>query len=217
MSLSLTDHAKFSISRTGLAVHQDLSFDEWAALAPKLNEASRCVGFLIGDWLIYGKKRFAGEDGKSHRRVESKDYDRAVAATGLDRTTLLTYAHVARHVLPSMRNEVLSWEHHKSVASLKPLDQQHWLSIAGQKHKEGSPISTRRLRKSILAGRLLSVAELTADPTERAIVNHIPHVNRLCAWWAHMKKVRWLERATTEQRSALKRDFLRVVKIIEQL
>ena len=69
----------------------------------------------------------------------------------------------------------------------------------------------------ILAGRLLSVAELTADPTERAIVNHIPHVNRLCAWWAHMKKVRWLERATTEQRSALKRDFLRVVKIIEQL
>ena len=49
MSLSLTDHAKFSISRTGLAVHQDLSFDEWAALAPKLNEASRCVGFLIGD------------------------------------------------------------------------------------------------------------------------------------------------------------------------
>ena len=31
MSLTLPDCAKFTVSRTGLAVHTELSFDEWAA------------------------------------------------------------------------------------------------------------------------------------------------------------------------------------------
>ena len=214
MSLTLTDNTKFTISRTGLAVHQELSFDEWASLAPRLNEASRCVAFLIGDWLVYGKARFAKECGKQSRRVRSEDYERAVAATGLDRSTLHTYAYVARKVPPASRLEALSWEHHKAVAKLRVDDQLRWLRIAAE---SDGLLSTRRLRKSITAGRLLSVTELTVDPADRGIANHIPHINRLCSWWAHMKKVRWLERATKEQRATLKRDLMPLLKIIGQL
>jgi len=214
MSLTLADNAKFTVSRTGLSVHQDLSFDEWAALAPRLNEASRCVAFLIGDWLIYGETRFAKEGGKPSRRVCGEDYERAISATGLDLSTLQSYAHVARKVQLATRHEALSWEHHKAVAKLKERDQVRWLRIAAE---AGGAVSSRRLRKSINAGRLLSVAETKFDPADRGIPNHIPHINRLCAWWADMKKARWLERASEAQRARLKRDLMPVIKIFEQL
>lgn len=216
MSLTLPDCPKFTVSRTGLAVHEELSFDEWAALAAQLNEASRCVAFLIGDWLIYGQ-RFVKADGKARRRVKSSQYERAIAATGLDRTTLQAYAYVARHVPASLRHEALSWEHHKAVAKLKPQEQRHWLNLAHRHQQEGPPISTRRLRRSVEAGRLLSVADLTPDPADRGLANHIPHINRLCAWWSQMKKEHWLQRATPQQRASLKRDLLRVLRIYEEL
>lgn len=214
MSLTLSDCPKFTVSRTGLAVHQDLSFDEWAALAPRLNEASRCVAFLIGDWLIYGEARFAKEGAKVSARVRSEDYERAIATTGLDRSTLQTYAYVARKVAPATRLEALSWEHHKAVAKLESNDQVRWLRIAAQ---AAGTVSTRRLRKSITAGRLLNGAELKFDSADRGISNHIPHINRLRAWWADMEKARWQERATKIQRATLKRDFMPIIKIIEQL
>jgi len=214
MSLTLADNTKFTVSRTGLSVHQDLSFDEWAALAPRLNEASRCVAFLIGDWLIYGEARFAKQGGKPSRRVCGEDYERAIAATGLDLSTLQSYAHVARKVPAPSRQEALSWEHHKAVAKLKENDQVRWLRIAAE---AAGAISSRRLRKSITAGRLLSVDELRFDPADRGIPNHIPHINRLRAWWADMKKARWLDRATKAQRATLKRDLMPVIKIFEQL
>jgi hypothetical protein len=214
MSLTLPDCPKFTVSRTGLAVHQDLSFEEWSALAPRLNEASRCVAFLIGDWLIYGEARFNNGTSKLSRRVRSEDYERAVAATGLDRSTLQNYAYVARKVPSATRLEALSWEHHKAVAKLKGSDQLRWLRIVAE---AGGAVSSRRLRKSITAGRLLSLAELKLDPADRGIPNHIPHINHLRAWWEDMKKARWLERATKAQRATLKRDLMPVIDIFEQL
>jgi hypothetical protein len=214
MSLTLPDCHKFTVSRTGLAVHQDLSFEEWSALAPRLNEASRCVAFLIGDWLIYGDARFNNGNSKLSRRVRSEDYERVVAATGLDRSTLQTYAYVARKVPFATRLEAHSWEHHKAVPKLKGNDQLRWLRIVSE--ADGA-VSSRRLRKSITAGRLLSLAELKLDPADCGIPNHIPHINRLRAWWEDMKRARWLERATKAQRATLKRDLMPVIDIFEQL
>ena len=214
MSLTLPDSPKFTVSRTGLAVHASLSFTEWASLAPRLNEASRCIGFLIGDWLAYGQTQFANPTAKKASRVSADDYAAAVEATGLDHTTLATYAYVARRVPHSLRHEKLSWEHHKVVAKLEHDGQSRWLRIAGSGKEV---VSTRRLRKSISAGRLLKPADMKLDPADRGIPNHIPPLNRLCAWWSNIEKEQWLQRATPQQRAALKRDLLPIVKIYEQL
>jgi hypothetical protein len=216
MSLTLPDCPKFTVSRTGLTVHTELSFEEWAALAPQLNEASRCIAFLIGDWLIYGEAQFTKPGKQPARRVQSAAYERAMAATGLDRSTLITYAYVARRVPASLRNEDLSWEHHKAVAKLEARDQTRWLKTALNGDKSGI-VSTRRLRKSITAGRLLSLADMRVAPSERGRPNHIPFVNRLCAWWETLQQDRWLTRATPAQRAALKRDLLPLMQIYEQL
>jgi hypothetical protein len=219
MSIALADTRKFTISRTGLEVHDHLSFEEWSSLAPLLNEAARGVAFVIGDWLFYGHDRFGrGEAAnKPGARVRSEDYEAAIRLTGLDRATLHTYAHVSRKVPPSLRNKDLSWEHHKIVAKLPPGDQQIWLRMAADSLAEGNPISTRRLRRSISAGRLLDTEEVSLPENDKGIENHIPFVNRLVAWWSRMKEKGWDDDATPEQRAAVKRDLEPILSIYREL
>lgn len=217
MSLSLTDSPKFAITRTGMDIRDDLSFEEWAALAPKLNEASRCVAFAIGDWLVYGQHRFNKSTAAPAPKVKGSAYEVALAATGLDLTTLHAYAYVSRNVPAVRRNEALSWEHHKTVAKLEEHEQQQWLGLVDEQLRKGEAVSTRRLRKSILVGRLVTPAEMCLDPADRRIENHIPFVNRLVSWWSRMRAKRWLDQANKDQRAALKRDLTPIVEIWRQL
>ena len=216
--IALADSHKFTISRTGLVVHDHLSFEEWSSLAPLLNEAARGVAFVIGDWLLYGLERFTrGDSQHPGLRIRSEDYEAAIRLTGLDRATLHTYAHVSRKVPSLLRNKDLSWEHHKIVAKLPPADQQRWLSLAADNQAEGRPVSTRRLRRSISAGRLLEAEEVSVPENDKGIENHIPFVNRLVGWWARMREKGWRDQATPEQIEALKRDLEPVIAIYNEL
>jgi len=216
--IALADSQKFTISRTGLEVHDHLSFEEWSSLAPLLNEAARGVAFVIGDWLLYGHDRFGrNDDRQPGSRVRSEDYEAAIRHTGLDRATLHTYAHVSRKVPAALRHKDLSWEHHKIVAKLPPADQQRWLKLAADTQTEGKPVSTRRLRRSISAGRLLDSEEVSVPDNDKGIENHIPFVNRLVGWWARMRDKGWRDKATPEQRAALKRDLEPIITIYNEL
>ena len=175
MSLSLTDSPKFSVTRTGLEIRDELTFEEWRGLAPKFSEAIKCAAFLVGDWLVYGEDNFRGQhrlpgfenDAAAPGKISGDLYDAALAATGLDRTTLHAYAYVARSVPSSLRNEDLSWEHHKAVAKLDEHEQQRWLQVALKNETGTGPVSTRRLRKSIIVGRLLTPEVIHPDPLDR--------------------------------------------------
>ena len=78
-------------------------------------------------------------------------------------------------------------------------------------------VPTRRLRKSITAGRLLTSEEMMIDPADRGRLNHIPFLNRLNAWWVQMKTNGWLKRATREQKETLVRDLNVITRIIQEL
>lgn len=214
MSLSLPSHAKIQISPTGLDVLAPLTFEEWSQVASSLGNAARGIAFVIGDWLVYGEANF--RKGPAASRVATDAYDAAIQATGLDRSTLHNYAYVARRVARNRRNDALAWEHHKVVAKLPAAEQRRWLALAAPK-KNQRALSTMRLRKSILAGRVLTPEEMVADPADRGMKNHIPHINRLCAWWSDMKDSKWPQRATAEQVEALLRDFKWVMKIQDEL
>lgn len=219
--------SKVTLTRTGLQIAADLSFEEWQAMAGRFGAAMSSAAFVIGDWLVYGEDHFRGqlrlpgfegEPTAPSRKVSAELYNEALRLTGLDRSTLANYAYVARSVPASLRNEQLSWEHHKAVAKLEADDQRRWLQIALE---EGDAalgfVPTRRLRKSITAGRLLSPEEMTPDPADRGRLNHIPFLNRLSAWWAQMKQSGWLRRATREQKDTLRRDLSIVSRIIQEL
>jgi hypothetical protein len=214
MSLALPSHSKIQISPTGLDVLAPLTFEEWSQVANSLGQAARGIAFVIGDWLVYGDANF--RQGPAASRVATDAYDAAIQATGLDRTTLQNYAYVARRVSRNRRNDALAWEHHKVVAKLPVAEQRRWLALAAPK-KNQRAISTMRLRKSIIAGRVLTPDEMVADPADRGKNNHIPYINRLRAWWSDMKDSKWPQRATAEQVETLLRDFGRVMKLSGEL
>ncbi len=215
MAISLPSSPKVEISRLGLSMTQTLTFEEWRDMAPTLGQLVTGVGFVIGDWLVYGETHFS-EKGPITRRVSTLIYDEAVNVTGLDRRTLHNYAYVARRVPAARRSLRLSWEHHRIVAKLPALEQEHWLHLAEKAGKE-RVISTMRLRKSINAGRLLTPKEMTPDPADRGQPNHIPHLNRLWVWWLDLRESGWREKATREQKDALKRDLGIVLQIMQEI
>jgi hypothetical protein len=212
----LPHNPKVTISPVGLQITSELSFEEWSELAPDIGRAARSVGFIIGDWLVYGHGLFDSE-GLPEKRVDSASYQIAVAATGLDLSTLQNYAYVSRNIPYSLRTERLSWEHHRLMAKLPEGDKQDWIEACVAEEDAGRRISTRRLRKSLSLGRIASDKDLEPETSDKGIDNHIPFVNRLSVWWKRMRANHFLDNATREQRETLKRDLEPIVTIYNQL
>jgi hypothetical protein len=125
-TLAIND-PKFAITPTGIEFNEELSFEEWDDLGQKLAPIGKSIGFIIGDWINYGEKRWGDK------------YEEALQRTGMAYQTLANYAYVARKVQFSCRQEKLGFEHHAVVAKLKtPDEQEHWLRMA-VKHKLGIP------------------------------------------------------------------------------
>jgi len=207
---------KVSISPVGMQISSELSFEEWSELATSIGQAARSIGFIIGDWLVYGQSLF-GTEGFADRRVDSASYQVAINATGLDLSTLQNYAYVSRNMPFSLRSERLSWEHHRLVAKLPEAEQQEWIEACITEEDAGRRMSTRRLRKSLNLGRVATQKDLEPDDSDKGIENHIPFINRLVVWWKRMQSDRFFAEASDEQRAAIKRDLEPVITIYNQL
>jgi hypothetical protein len=207
---------KVSISPVGMQISSELSFEEWSQLASSIGQAARSIGFIIGDWLVYGQSLF-GTEGFAEKRVDSASYQLAINATGLDLSTLQNYAYVSRNIPFSLRTERLSWEHHRLVAKLPEAEQQEWIEACLAEEDAGRRMSTRRLRKSLNLGRIATQNDLEPDDSDKGIENHIPFINRLVVWWKRMQTDKFLAEASDEQRAAIKRDLEPVITIYNQL
>jgi hypothetical protein len=199
-----------------MQISSELSFEEWSELATSIGQAARSIGFIIGDWLVYGQSLF-GTEGFAEKRVDAASYQLAINATGLDLSTLQNYAYVSRNIPFSLRTERLSWEHHRLVAKLPEVEQQEWIDACLAEEDAGQRMSTRRLRKSLNLGRIATQKDLEPDDSDKGIENHIPFVNRLVVWWKRMQSDRFLAEASDEQRAAIKRDLEPVITIYNQL
>ena len=194
-------------------------------MAPAIGEAARSVAFVIGDWLLYGEDHFRGQfrlpgfesDQVEAGRVGTDLYREAIRLTGLDNQTLWSYVYVARKIPSSLRNKLVSFEHHKIVAKLPEREQAKWLDVVAESQASENPIGTRLLRRSISAGRLLEPEEIELPESDKGQENHIPFVNRLVGWWSRMRERDWLAGATDQQRAALKRDLYPIVSIYNEL
>lgn len=199
-TLAITD-PKFSITPTGIQFNEELSFEEWDALGQKLAPLGRSIGFIIGDWINYGEKRYG------------KMYEEALERTKLSYHTLRHYSYVSRKVELCLRKHNLDYTLHEVVAKLKTNeDKQHWLKMA-EKHK----LTVRRLRKSINFGRLATEKEVQGDPADRGYVTYLALLNRIRRWWARETDKAPVEEWDEDRREVLKKDFKLVVEIYEAL
>lgn len=199
-ALAISD-PKFAITPTGIQFHEELSFEEWDALGQKLAPVGKSIGFIIGDWINYGEKRWGDK------------YEEAILRTGMAYQTLRNYAYVARRVQLSCRHDKLGFEHHYVVAKLKsPGEQEHWLGMAA-KHGLGK----RRLQKSINFGRLATEQEVVGDPHDKRHTTYLSLLNKIRRWWQDQVEKAPVDEWDEERRQALKEDFEFVKEIYEAL
>ena len=199
--LATTNHKKFVADRNGIQFHEELSFEEWNAIGREIVPMAKSIGFIVGDWINYGEKRYG------------EKYTDAIRLSGLTKETLFLYSHVARRIEILNRSKVLDFTHHIVVAKLKDPDQQrHWLDIA-ENHK----MSVRRLRKSMNAGRIIAPDEVQDDPADRGYVAYLALLNRIRRWWAREIDKAPVEEWDEDRRQGLKKDFKLILDIYNAL
>ena len=222
MSELAIHNPKIALTPLGMDVSEPISYEEWCEIGARIGRAMRSAAFVIGDWLVYGQGRsaqatFWGEI-PAQDKIERQIYDKAVELTGMDELTLANYAYVSRNVPRSLRNDQLSWEHHRRVARVKDdLEKTRWLKLAAENRINGKPVSTRRLSRSIEAGRLLTPAEMRPNEADQGTPNIHPHINGICAFFGRLRRGGWFETATPEKLAALKRDLQPVVDLYNEL
>lgn len=106
------------ITETGLELPPDLTYDEWESVGRTLQRIERSVMWWVGDWLNYGERKYG------------ETYSQALDTTDYAYQTLADAAWVASKVEPSVRNENLSWNHHRAIAPLPIAEQEQWLEKA---------------------------------------------------------------------------------------
>lgn len=191
----VTQSNGIELQSCGIVFPEAIPLEKWNAVGDLLCQANNSVGFWVGDWLNYGE------------RTWGEKYRDAMDLTGFEYQTLRDYAYVADKVHLSLRNDNLTFEHHKKVAPLEPDEQRKWLKLAEQRG-----MSTRLLSASIIAGYPLK--ELP-DP-QPGIPNHVPYVNRLISWWRKKSDV-VMQDISAERREEIRRDLKPVVDIYHSL
>jgi hypothetical protein len=123
-----------SVSPSGWTPPADMSEADWRSVGAALDKLSRGLGWLIGDWWIYGESRYGGRKAIT----EAGDWE------GPAFKTCANAATVCRAFETSRRREVLSFKHHAEVASLQKEKADALLDWC---EETTPPRSTRELRE----------------------------------------------------------------------
>jgi hypothetical protein len=138
----------FDLSKIGLVVHGEPTFETWEELGGFLNKAEGAVHWWLGDWANYGEHRWG------------EMYTQAIEATGFAEQTIMNDKWVAGALEFSRRRENLPWSHHSEVAAL-PLAQQD--ELLAKAEKEGWSQSRMRREVGLLPRKLAVVTGTVID------------------------------------------------------
>src|SRR4030095_114986 len=106
------------ITPVSLTLPKNLSYEQWAAIGPKISRIKRFTTWALSDWLNAGEQRWG------------EMYVQAEQATGFDPNYLAGVKSIGAAVDASRRRESLSFSHHRLVAPLQPEDQETFLRAA---------------------------------------------------------------------------------------
>lgn len=197
----------------GLTFEGEITFEQWTEVGTKIGRVARTSLFWVGDWLNYGQDRWNGGNRFEKMAEDQRQrYEEAMKETGLELATLQGAAHVARRIPLDKRSAQLSFEHHRIIARVKDEDKREdWIEKT-----EKSGLSTRRLRKSLNADRIVREREMQPGPaTVRK--THLYWIEGIVQWWAEVRDDRTHDEMTREQLETVLMDFGPVLEIVDQL
>ena len=188
------------LSRLGVTFEGEVPAHSIDDLLRDAGAATRGCMFIIGDAINYAESKWG------------EKYDHWIAVTGLEYQTLRHAASIAKKIDLCRRRHKLTFEHHKLVAPLEPIEQDRWLNSS-----ENEGMSVRRMRKSLLLGRPATDIEMETEPKADGIENVHPYVNRITGFWGKLVREGWVKNAGGDKLRALKRDLQPVVDIYNEL
>lgn len=136
--------AHFKITRNGLLVVGDPSFEDFDALGETLRTLDKATEFAIGDYFLEVERRLgeAASQLLDHRAWSEE--------------TKRNYRWISEKIPQAIRRlDVLTISHHQKVARLPPAQQEKWLKrAAAGDEKDGvrTPWTVSRLQKAVKAG-----------------------------------------------------------------
>jgi hypothetical protein len=206
---------------TGLVLAQDLTFDEWGAIGRSFGTALQTAAWCIGDWMVYGERKWSKQllldgaefDAKKPDRIPSYVFDSAIRSTSLDRQTLSQYASVCRRIPMDERRANLSFGHHRLLAPLPSPQRLEWMQILDSESKKPT---VKRLGLSLRIAdekpRIVTDDEVTSRGEQSGHDNYIPHLLRLLTI---LRKT--IPGMNDEQLDALKEDTEQLLEILNEL
>lgn len=213
MNALIPNDLPVEISRLGLRIKGDISFEQWISVGENIGRIARTSLFWVGDWLNYGQDRWNG--GNRFERMpddQREKYDQAMRMTGLEFSTLQVASTVARKIAIEDRSRNLTFAHHRLIARIPDEDKRReWI-----RKSQDKKLSTRRLRLSINADRIVPEHEMDRS-TGKGIETHLLWIGRLNRWWAKKRISVEFEEMTREQIESVLRDFEPVIGMIDDL
>jgi hypothetical protein len=101
------------VSETGFSLPEDASFEDWCTIGRRLGQLrDTCLPWWIGDWWICAEHRY----GERRAVVEAEDWQ------GPNFQLCAVYGSVARKFECLRRRKLLSFAHHREVASPPPAE-----------------------------------------------------------------------------------------------
>jgi hypothetical protein len=155
--------------RTRLCLPAQLPIESWRRIGEQIFVISDSSAWWMGDWLIYGEKRYPDR------------YKKAMQGTSLDYQTLRNYAWVARRFESSRRRDKLSFQHHVEVSALPVNEQNRWLDDA-----ERNGWSRNQLRSRLRA----SLRDAEAEPETKAVLHMNLDPEQMERWQAAADKAK---------------------------
>lgn len=148
----------------GLLLDLGLPRTTWWRLGEQLSVLKDASCWWIGDWLIYGERRYGAS------------YKEAMRLFSLEYQTLRNYAWVATRFPLHRRRAGVSFQHHAEVASLAEVQQEFWLHEAAARKW-----SRNELRRQIRAACPATQHRAT---TEHVMLRFVVTTDREHRWRA---------------------------------
>lgn len=144
--LALIPSKYFDFNSTGLEISENTPFESWIKIGESLKSANKTLQWWIGDWLNFGERKYG------------EKYTQVLEAVDYENKTLRDFKWVSGAVKLSVRNDNLSFNHHRLVAKLEEKEQSKWLLKAEQEDW-----STREFKTAIKRGGISEVPILKGN------------------------------------------------------
>lgn len=111
-------YKRFVMRPTALSIPDNVTQEEWVDFGFILKQLDTTISWVVGEWAEYANKNWA------------YTYEQIAEHFGYEISTLMSYTSIVRKIPTLIRNQGLSFAHHRLVANLPESQQQMWLTYA---------------------------------------------------------------------------------------